>query len=76
MQFLRYLQHWLTGRGPCLQVANFVPETHPIRQWAGHVSDGRSWSPPWTARLPSASLDRPHVDVRPSRRECYWRWSS
>jgi Transposase domain (DUF772) len=34
MQFLRHLQHWLTGRGPCLQVANFVPETHPIRQWA------------------------------------------
>jgi hypothetical protein len=34
MQFLRYLQHWLTGCGPCLQVANFVPETPPIRQWA------------------------------------------
>jgi Transposase domain (DUF772) len=34
MQLFRYLQHWLTGRGPCLQVADFVPETHPIRQWA------------------------------------------
>jgi hypothetical protein len=34
MPLLRYLQHWLTGRGPCLQVADFVPETHPIRQWA------------------------------------------
>jgi hypothetical protein len=34
MQLLRYLQHWLTGRGPCLQVADFVPATHPIRQWA------------------------------------------
>ena len=34
MPLFRYLQHWLTGRGPCLQVANFVPETHPIRQWA------------------------------------------
>ena len=34
MQLLRYLQHWLTGRGPCLQVADFVPERHPIRQWA------------------------------------------
>ena len=34
MQLLRYLQHWLTGRGPRLQVADFVPETHPIRQWA------------------------------------------
>ena len=34
MHLLRYLQHWLTGRGPCLQVADFVPETHPLRQWA------------------------------------------
>jgi hypothetical protein len=34
MHLLRYLQHWLSGRGPCLQVADFVPETHPIRQWA------------------------------------------
>jgi hypothetical protein len=34
MPLLRYLQHWLTGRGPCLQVADFVPETHPLRQWA------------------------------------------
>jgi transposase len=34
MQILRSLQHWLTGRGPRLQVADFVPETHPIRQWA------------------------------------------
>ena len=34
MPLLQYLQHWLTGRGSCLQVADFVPETHPIRQWA------------------------------------------
>jgi hypothetical protein len=34
MQLFRYLQHWLTGRGPCFQVANFVPDTHPLRQWA------------------------------------------
>jgi hypothetical protein len=34
MQFLRYLQQWLTGRGPYLQVTDFVPETHPIRPWA------------------------------------------
>jgi hypothetical protein len=34
MQLLRYLQHWLTGRGPCLSVAEFVPEMHPLRQWA------------------------------------------
>jgi hypothetical protein len=34
MPLLRYLQHWLTGRGPRRQVAGFVPETHPLRQWA------------------------------------------
>jgi transposase len=34
MPLLRYLQHWLTRRGPCFQVADFVPETHPLRQWA------------------------------------------
>jgi hypothetical protein len=34
MPLLQYLQHWLTGRGSCLQVADFVPETQPIRQWA------------------------------------------
>jgi transposase len=34
MGILRHLQHWLTGRGPHLQTAAFVPETHPIRLWA------------------------------------------
>ena len=34
MKLFRYLQHWLTGWGPCLQVADFVPTTHPIRPWA------------------------------------------
>jgi hypothetical protein len=48
MPLLRYLQHWLTGRGPCLQGANFVPETHPLRQWADTV--------PWAALV--AALDR------------------
>jgi hypothetical protein len=33
MQLLRFLQHWLTGRGPCLQVADFVPETRCSRFW-------------------------------------------
>jgi hypothetical protein len=37
MPILRYLQHWLTGRGSCLQVAVFVPETHPLRQWADTI---------------------------------------
>jgi Transposase domain (DUF772) len=34
MRLLRHLQHWLAGRGPHLQVADFVPATHPLRQWA------------------------------------------
>jgi hypothetical protein len=33
MPILRYLQHWRTGRGPCLQVAAFVPERQPLRHW-------------------------------------------
>ena len=34
MRLVRYLQHWLGGAGPRLQVADFVPDTHPLRQWA------------------------------------------
>ena len=34
MRILRYLQHWLRGPGRPLIVADFVPETHPLRQWA------------------------------------------
>ena len=48
MPLLRYLQQWLSGRGPCLQVADFVPETHPIRQWAETF--------PWAALV--AAVDR------------------
>jgi hypothetical protein len=48
MKLFRYLQHWLTGRGPCLQVADFVPEMHPIRQWAATF--------PWAALV--AAVDR------------------
>jgi Transposase domain (DUF772) len=48
MPILRYLQHWLTGRGPCLQVADFVPETHLIRPWAETF--------PWAALV--AAVDR------------------
>jgi hypothetical protein len=48
MPRLRYLQHGLSGRGPCLQVADFVPDTHPIRQWAETF--------PWAALV--AAIDR------------------
>ena len=34
MGIVRHLQHWFNGRGPRLQTAEFVPETHPIRLWA------------------------------------------
>ena len=48
MTLFRYLQHGLTGRGPCLPVADFVPETPPIRPWAETF--------PWAALV--AALDR------------------
>src|SRR5262245_55693780 len=44
MHFVRYLQHWLGGTGAHLQVTDFVPVMHPIRQcadtfpWAALVS--------------------------------------
>src|SRR5919206_2940159 len=34
MRFVRDLQHWLSGTGARLPVTDFVPESHPIRQWA------------------------------------------
>ena len=34
MRLFRHLQHWLSGHGQRLHVADFVPVTHPIRQWA------------------------------------------
>ncbi len=34
MRLVRYLQHWLRGTGLRLYVADFVPDTHPMRQWA------------------------------------------
>ena len=34
MRLLRHLQHWLSGRGPLLQVAAVVPHPNSIRRWA------------------------------------------
>lgn len=34
MRLVRSLQHWLSGTGLRLQVTDFVPDTHPLRQWA------------------------------------------
>ena len=41
MRLVRYLQHWLSGTGARLPVTDFVPASHPIRQWADTF--------PWTA---------------------------
>src|SRR5882672_10815156 len=48
MRILRHLQHWLTGQGFHIAVADFVPETHPVRQWADPF--------PWAALV--AAVDR------------------
>ena len=48
MRLFRYLQHWLTGHGARLQVADFVPKTHPLRQWADAF--------PWAALV--AAIER------------------
>jgi hypothetical protein len=34
MRLVRHLQHWLRGPGTPLHVIDFVPKTHPIREWA------------------------------------------
>ena len=34
MRLLHHLQHWLGGTGSSIDVADFVPESHPIRLWA------------------------------------------
>ena len=48
MRLFRHLLHWLTGSGSRLQVADFVPKTHPLRQWAETF--------PWAALV--AAIDR------------------
>ncbi len=60
MRLLRHLQHWLTGRGFQIAVAEFVPEAHPIRQWADTF--------PWTALV--AAVERsfaPHFPIPTTR---------
>jgi transposase-like protein DUF772 len=68
MRLLRHLQHWLGGTGPRLQVADFVPDSHPIRLWA----DSFPWQDMVAAieqsvarRFPKKSAaGRPGVSVR------------
>ena len=63
MPILRYLQQWLTGRGPCLQVADCVPDTHPLRPWAETF--------PWAALV--AAVDR---SCRPALPQTHHAWTS
>ena len=75
MGILRHLQHWVMGCGPHLQTAEFVPETHPIRQWADTF--------PWDAMVhtvehsltdafPKSAL---RGAVRRYRPACCWPWN-
>ena len=34
MHVVRYLQHWLSDTGARPHVTDFVPASHPLRQWA------------------------------------------
>jgi hypothetical protein len=56
MRLLRHLQHWFTGHGLQIAVADFVPETHPIRQWADTF--------PWAALV--AAVERSFTQRFPS----------
>ena len=51
MRLFRHLQHWLTSGGQRLQVADFVPVMHPLRQWADTF--------PWVALV--AALERSYA---------------
>jgi Transposase domain (DUF772) len=62
MPLLRYLQHWLTGRGPWLQVADCVPETHPIRPWAETL--------PWAALVTAIDRSFAQYFPKPTARGC------
>lgn len=57
MRFLRHLQHWLSGPGQPLTVADFVPETHPLRPWADTL--------PWAAL--GAAVERNFTRRFPTR---------
>jgi len=60
MRLLRYRQHWLSGQGPRLQVAGFVPETPPIRQWADTF--------PWAALVEAVDKSVAERFPKPSNR--------
>jgi hypothetical protein len=60
MRLVRYLQHWLSGSGTRLQVTDFVPKTHPIRQWADTF--------PWAALVSAIEQSFDHRFPKTSQR--------
>ena len=69
MRLVRYLQHWLGGTGPRLQVTDFVPDTHPIRQWADTFplgcAGGRHRAAVLPQRFPETLPPRPSPRAAP-----------
>ena len=60
MPMVRSLQHGLTGRGPGLQVADFVPEAPPLRPWAETC--------PWAAMVAAVERSFAQRVPHPARR--------
>ena len=69
MGIVRQLQHWLSGQGPRLVVADFVPADHPLRLWADtfpwpklvEAVEAHLGTPPAQQKLPGG---RPGVSSR------------
>ena len=58
MRLLRHLPHWIPGRGLQSAVAELVPETHRLREWADTF--------PWAAL--GAAVERNFAQRFPPRR--------
>jgi hypothetical protein len=71
MRLLRHLQHWLSGQGPRLHVADVVREAIPFVSRPIHFP-GRSWSTPLKNTWPSAFPNFPAAAVALWQRACYW----
>ena len=74
MRLVHSLQHWLRGTEARLHVADFVPDTHPLRQWAD-TFPWAAWWPLLSTVLTPAFPHAPRVDEPPFRSECCWLWS-
>ena len=60
MRLWRHLQHWLSGQGPRLHVADCVPEPPPIRPWAATF--------PWAALITAIEQNFAQRVPTPSKR--------